>query len=328
MQTSLRTLLRSLAAPLLLWAAATAACAQGFPIAGKPIRIVVPYPPGGQAETYARVVAQGLGESLGVTVLVETKPGASTAIGALEVQRAAPDGHTLLFTNGLTHTQNPHLRDKLIYDPKLFTPVFQLVDAGTVLTAHPSLPANNMRELIAYAKANPNKVRYASISVGSSSHLIAESVAQKHGIALTHVPYKGSADAGRDLWAGHVDLLFDGLATAIPGITSKRVKALAVTGNARNPALPDVPTMSEEGVLDVDLSGFIGFFGPADMPEAVTQRLVAEMQKILSTPAVSELILKGGNRPAGGSAAQFKRLVTEQYDEWGKIIRKLGIKLE
>jgi tripartite-type tricarboxylate transporter receptor subunit TctC len=321
-----RTLALSLAA--LLLGAAAAASAQTFPTPGKPVRIVVPFTPGGQGETLARVVGTRLAEALGVPVIVETKPGASTALGASEVQRAAPDGHTLLFTNGLTHAQNPHLRAKLSYDAKKFTPLFQLVDAGNVLIANPALPANDVRELVAYAKANPGKISFASIGIGSGAHLLAELFMQKTGIVMTHVPYKGSADANRDLWGGQVDILFDGFGTALQGLNAKRVKALGIATKTRNPALPDVATFAEQGVDGVDLPGYIGFFGPADMPPAVVARLNTEMQKILDTPAVAEQILQGGNTPAGGPPAKFAKVVADQYDTWGGVIQKLGLKLE
>ncbi|MCA0241127.1 MAG: tripartite tricarboxylate transporter substrate binding protein [Proteobacteria bacterium] len=312
----------------LLLGAVTAEAADGFPTPGKPIRIIVPFTAGGQAETMARIVGTRLADVLGVPVIVETKPGASTALGASEVQRAAPDGHTLLFTNGLTHAQNPHLRAKLAYDPRKFTPIFQLVESGNVLIANHSLPVGNVRELVAFAKANPGKISYASIGAGSGAHLLAELFMQKTGTALTHIPYKGSADANRDLWGGQVDVMFDGFGTAIQGLNAKRVKALGIATKTRNPALPDVPTLAEQGVDGVDLQGYIGFFGPADMPPAVVTRLNAEMQKILDTPAVTEQILQGGNTPAGGSAAKFAKVVAEQYDTWGGVIQKIGLKLE
>jgi tripartite-type tricarboxylate transporter receptor subunit TctC len=302
--------------------------AQAFPILGKPIRIVVPYPAGGQAELYARQVASKLAEALAVPVLVELKPGASTAIGAADVQRSAPDGHHLLFTNGLTHVQNPHFRQRLAYDAKLFTPIFQWVDAGNVLTAHPSVPASNLQELIAYAKANPGKLSYASISPGSSSHLMAEILKLKTGIELTHVPYKGAADAGRDLWAGQVQLLFDGMQTATTAIKAQRVKPLAMAAAVRNPSMPTVPTAQEQGVSGLDLPGFIGFFGPADMPVVTVNRLNAELQKILELPEMAELIRSGGNLPAGGSAESFRMMLSEQYERWGEIIRHIGLKLD
>lgn len=316
-----------LLAPL-LFALASESPAQEFPLPGKPIRIVVPFPAGGQADTLSRAMGLRLGESLGVPVVTDFKPGASTAIGALDVQRSPADGHTLLFTNPLTHAQNPHLRAQLTYDPRLFTPIFQLVDAPNVLTAHPSVPANTVRELVAFAKVNPGKLTFASISPGSSSHLLGELLMQKTGIVLVHVPYKGAGDANRDLWGGQVNFLFDGMGSAIPGIKAKRVKPLAIAAKQRNPALPDVPTFDEEGIAGVDLAGYVGFFGPAGMPQAIVARLNAEMQKAMDTPAMTELILRGGNSPAGGPPAKFAKLVSEQSEAWGAVIRKLGLKLE
>ncbi len=313
---------------MLLLAGAAEIPAQEFPISGKPIRIVVPYPAGGQADTLGRAVGMRMGEILGVPVVMDFKPGASTAIGASDVQRAPADGHTLLFTNPLTHAQNPHMRARLTYDAKQFTPVFQLVAAGNVLTVHPSVPANNMRELVAYAKANPGKLAFASISPGSSSHLLGELLMQKTGISMVHVPYKGAADANRDLWAGQVQMLFDGLGSAVPGIKANRVRPLAIAAKQRSRALPDVPTFDEEGIAGVDLEGYIGFFGPAGMPPAVVARLNAALQKAMEVPAVNDLILQSGNVPAGGSAARFAELVSHQFEAWGAVIRAIGLKLD
>lgn len=310
----------------LLLASAPESPAQGFPVPGKPIRIVVPFPAGGQADTLGRAVGNRLGEALGVPVVTDFKPGASTAIGALDVQRALADGHTLLFTNPLTHAQNPHLRASLTYDAKQFTPIFQLVAAGNVLTVHPAVPVNNVRELVAYAKANPGKLTFASISPGSSSHLLGELLMQKTGISLVHVPYKGAADANRDLWGGQVNMLFDGLGSAIPGIKAGRVRPLAIAAKQRSKGLPDVPTFDEAGVAGVDLEGYIGFFGPAGMPPAIVARLNAEMQKAME--AMTELILQSGNVPAGGPPAAFAKLVSDQSDAWGAVIRTIGLKLE
>lgn len=313
---------------MLLLTGAAQGVAQEFPTAGKPIRVVVPFPPGGQADTLGRAVSMRMGEALGVPVVMDFKPGASTAIGAQDVQRAAPDGHTLLFTNPLTHAQNPHLRAKIPYDPKQFTPIFHYVISGNLLTVHPSVPANNVRELVAYAKANPGKLSFASISPGSSSHLLGELLMQKTGISMVHIPYKGAADANRDLWSGQVQMLFDGLGSAVPGIKAGRVRPLALAAKQRSSALPDVPTFEEAGVAGVDLEGYIGFFGPANMPPAIVNRINAELQKAMQAHAVNELILQSGNVPAGGPASNFAKLVADQTEAWGALIRSIGLKLE
>ena len=322
--------MRILAATALMCTAwGPAALAQGFPTPGKTIRIIVPFPPGGQTDIHARLVAPRLAESLGVPVVVENKPGASTALGAQEVARAAADGHTLLYANPTAHTQLPHLVGKLAYDPFAdFTPIVRFVRAATVLVAAPGLPAANVRELVAYARANPGKLNYASVSPGSSSHLNAEMLKQQAGIDILHVPYKGSADATRDLFGGQVQLMFDGLATAVTNVRAGRVKALGLADTQRNPALPDVPTFTEQGVPGIDIYGWIGFFGPGSLPRETTARLNAELNRILAQPEVREALRRGGNDPDGGSADDFARTVRDQHDRWGAVIRKLGLRLE
>ncbi len=319
----------ALAALAFVLAAAGPVAAQTFPIPGKPVRIVIPFPPGGQTDVLARIVAPRLGEALGVPVVVENKPGANTMLGAQEVARAAPDGHTLLFTNPASLTQLPHLVSKLAYDPaKDFTPIIQFVRTTVVLVASPAVPASNVQELIAYAKANPGKLNYASFATGSSSHLYAEMLKMQAGIDLLHVPYKGTADAMRDLFGGQVQLMFDGVATAVANTKAGKVKALGIAGVERNPALPDVPTITEQGIAGIDIVSWIGFFGPGGMAPATVARLNAELAKILNVPEVNDLVRKGGNEPAGGSPQDFARSVQDQYDRWGRVIKHVGIKLE
>ncbi|MBL8386587.1 MAG: tripartite tricarboxylate transporter substrate binding protein [Burkholderiales bacterium] len=310
-------------------AASAAASAQGFPQPGRAVRIIVPFPPGGQTDIHARLVAPRLADALGVPVVVENKPGASTALGATEVARAAADGHTLLYANPTAHTQLPHLTGKLAYDPfRDFTPIVSFVRAATVLVATPAVPAANVRELVAHAKANPGKLNYASVSPGSSSHLNAEMLKMQAGIDILHVPYKGSADAIRDLFGGQVQLMFDGLATAVANVRAGRVKALGVADTRRNPALPDVPTFTEQGVAGIDIFGWIGFFGPGGLPRETTARLNADLNRILALPEIRDAVLKGGNDPDGGSAEDFARTVRDQHERWGRVIRSLGLKLD
>jgi tripartite-type tricarboxylate transporter receptor subunit TctC len=310
--------------------AAAPALAQNFPVPGKPIRIVVPFPPGGQTDVYARLVGPRLTEALGGTpVVVENKPGANTALGAADVARSAPDGHSILFTNPAALTQLPHLVSKLQYDPvKDFTPVAQFVTTTVVLVANPSVPANTVGELIAYAKANPAKLNYASFAMGSSSHLYAEMLKLQAGVDIVHVPYKGTADAMRDLLGGQVQLMFDGLATATANTRAGKVKALGIADKKRNPALPDVPTFTEQGIAGVDVGSWIGFFGPGGLPREVTARLNGELVKIARVPEVSEVIRKGGNEPAGGTPEEFAREVQSQSETWGRVIRQIGIRLD
>ena len=313
-----------------LLAASLPALAQTFPVPGKPIRIVVPFPPGGQTDVYARVVAQHLGEALGgVSVVVENKAGGNTMVGAADIARAPADGHALLFINPAALTQLPHLLSRQPFDPvKDFTPVIQFVRTTVVLVAHPAVPVGSVRDLVTYARANPGKLNYASWAAGSSSHLYAEMLKLNTGIDLAHIPYKGTADAMRDLLGGQVQLMFDGMATATTNTRAGRVKALGIADTRRNAALPDVPTFTEQGVDGIDMTSWIGFFGPGNLAPAATARLNAELQKILRISQVGELIRNGGNEPAGGTPEDFGRAVQDQSDRWGKVIRHIGLKLD
>jgi len=302
--------------------------AQTFPIPDKPIRIIIPFSPGGQAEVIGRRFGMHLFESMGVPVLIDTKPGANTGIGALEVQRAAPDGHTLLLTNGLTHVTNPMMRPKLSYDASKFTPIFQIVGSSTVLIANTSQPFNNVQELVAYGRANPGKLTYASIGTGSTAHLLGELFAQQTGITMTHVPYKGSGQATQDLMGGQVDMMFDGFGSAIASLAGKRVKTIGVATRERNEAMPDVPTIGEQGVEGITSEGYIGIFGPANMPPAIVARLNSELQKALDIPSMDTFLRGTGNTPAGGSADQFAQKIAAEIQVWGPLVKRLNIVLE
>jgi len=302
--------------------------AQTFPVPDKPIRVIVPFSPGGQAEVIGRRFGMHLSESMGVPVLIDTKPGANTGIGALDVQRAAPDGHTLLLTNGLTHVTNPMMRRNLSYDATQFTPIFQIVGASTVLIANASQPFDTVQELVAYGKANPGKLTYASIGTGSTAHLLGELLAQQAGISMTHVPYKGSGQATQDLMGGQVHIMFDGFGSAIASIASKRVKPIGVATRERNEAMPEVPTIEEQGVPGITSEGYIGIFGPANMPPEVVTRLNAEFQKTLEMSSVNEFLRSTGNTPAGGSAEQFVQKIAAEVAVWGPLVKRLNIVLE
>ena len=313
-----------------LLAFCTVACAQGFPQAGKSIRIVVPTPPGGTTDIQARLIGPKLGEALGgLPVLVDNKPGASTIIGAQDVARAAPDGYTLLYTFSVTHTQAPHLFTNIPYDAlRDFTPVTLVAHAANILVVHESVPATNVRELVAYAKANPGMLNFASFSPGSSSHLQGELLKMEAQIDIHHVPYKGSGDALKDLLAGRVQLMFDGPATAIANARTGRVRMLGVIGAKRLPGASEVPTMAEAGFPGVGGIGYLGVFAPAGLPPQTLQRLNAELVKIVRSPEVSESLIRGGTEPAGSSPEEFAATVRELYDTWGRVIRQLALKLD
>jgi tripartite-type tricarboxylate transporter receptor subunit TctC len=315
----------ALVLPLLL----CAAWAQAFPTAGKPVRIVVPFPAGGQTDVQARAVAQKMQAALGVPVLVDNKPGASTIIGAQDVIRAAPDGHTLLYTIAITAAQNPHLFAKLPYDPlKDLTPVMFAARSSTVLVVPAASPFNSVKDVIDYARANPGKLNFGSFSLGSTSHLNGEIFKQAAGIDMLHVPYKGSAEAIVAVIGNQVQLLFDGPTTAINNAKAGKVKMLAVADASRYAVLKDVPTMAEAGVKGVDVPGGMQFFGPANMPRDVLQRVNAALAAALKEPEVVKLFVDGGTEIVASSAEEHARSVKEQHERWGAVIRGLNLRLD
>ena len=254
--------------------------AQAFPIPGKPVRIVVPFPPGGTSDIHARHVASKLGPALGVSVIIENKPGASTIIGAMAVVKAEPDGHTLLYTLTLTVASNPHLFSKLPYDPvRDFTPITYACNGTTVLAVSSSIPVSNVRELIEHARKNPGKLNFGSWSPGGGGQLNGELLKELAGIDIVHVPYKGSADLVQALASGHVQIAFDGLITARTLEKSGKVKIIAIADDKRALAAPEVPTMAEAGVPGAYASGGYHFFGPGNLPRAIVARLNAELVK-------------------------------------------------
>jgi tripartite-type tricarboxylate transporter receptor subunit TctC len=303
------------------------AYAQQFPIPGKPIRIIVPFAAGGQTDIQARAIAQRMAETMSVSVIVENKPGASTLIGAREVQKAAPDGHTLLYTIA-THVQMPHLYRTAPWDVFIdFTPITTGARSATVLTAHISAPFNTVPELVAYAKANPGKLNYASFGAGSSSHLNGEMLRMMADIDLVHVPYKGSGDAMKDHLAGEVQLFFDGPTTAIANQQTGRVKFIATAAETRKAALPNVPTMREQG-YDIGAWGYLWFWGPAGMPPALVEQVYGHIAKAVMHPDTKELFAKGGAEATAIPPAEMVREVKRLDQRWGAIIREVGVKLD
>ena len=315
--------------PLAIVGAPAAALAQAFPTPGKAIRIVVPFPAGGQTDIQARLLAAKLQPALGVTVLVDNKPGASSILGTMEVVRAPADGHTLLYTITVTAAQNPHLFTKLPYDPmKDLTPVMFAARSSTVLTVPANSPFNSVADLIQFAKANPGKLNYASFSLGSTSHLVAELMQQATGTQMTHIPFKGSADAGMALMGGQVDFLFDGPTTAIANARGGKVKMLAFTDPKPYAALGSLPNMAQAGVPGVDVTGGMQFFGPRNMPPEVLAKVNAALATALKDPEVAKVYADGASEIVASSAAEHAVTVKEQYERWGGVIRKLGLKLD
>jgi len=319
--------MRILVTLLAALAAALPAAAQTFPQPGKAVRIVVPFAPGGATDVQARLIAQKMGGALGAPVLVDNKPGGSTVIGAREVQKAAPDGHTLLYTIAI-HVQLPHLYRAPPWDAlRDFTPITAGALGGTVLTAHASVPASNLRELVAYAKANPGKLNYASFGTGTTAHLNGEWLRRLAGIDIVHVPYKGSGDAMKDLLSGQVQLFFDGVNTAISNTKTGRVKMLAAATEKRIPVLPELPTMKEQGI-DMGIDGFLGFFGPAGMAPATVDAVYRALAAAISQPDVKEAFARDGYEASGMPPADYARFLRGVSDRWAGVIRDVGVRLD
>ena len=295
---SLRALL--LAGVTVLASVAQPAFAQGYP--AKPIRIVVPYPAGGGIDIMSRQIAQRLAQKFNQSVVVENKPGAGTLVAAETVARAAPDGHTLLVTTDATMTINPHLYSKLPYDPvKDFVPVTQMVFLNQLLVANANLPASNLKELLAYAKANPGKLNYASYGVGSQPHLAMEILKSQAGVDIVHVPYKGIPQAVPAAIAGEVQLTFSGAASTQAHIKAGKLKAIAIGGTRRLSIMPDVPTFAESGFSEVPANAWFGLFAPAGTPRDIVMMLHGEVTRMLKEPDYlqKEIVAKGYELVAG-----------------------------
>lgn len=316
-----RTLLGVLAA------AAAGARAEGSVIGSRPVRLLVGFAPGGTNDILARAIAPNFGDALGATVVVENKPGANGVLAGSAVAQAAPDGHTLLFTFAGTMTQNPHTMLNQPYDVfKDFTPIGTVAVGPQVLLAWSGLPVHDVRELVAYAKANPGKLSISSSGTGTSTHVYAEILMRRAGIELLHVPYKGAGDAARDLSSGVVQLTFTGAPTAVQLLASGRVRALGVTAPQRSAVLPDIPTMTEQGVPGLDLQGWQGIFGPAHMPPAVVKALNDALAKALAEPDLKARVAKTLWEARASTPAELGRMVERDYQLWGSLVKEFGIK--
>jgi len=321
----------SLIAPSLAWAISTLISAQAhsqdYP--AKPIRIVVPFSPGGVADNSARVVADPLGARLGQQVLVENRPGASGNIGTQAVAQAAPDGYTLLLGFDGTMVINPHVFPKIPFDTlKDFAPVTKLGDATLILVAHPSVPARNLAEFIAHARARPGSFAYGTSGTGGTPHLAGELLKLRTGIALEHVPYKGGGQAITDVVGGQIPLVFTAIATAQQYVRTGRLVALGVPGARRSAALPDVPTFAESGLAGFDVSSWTGIFAPASTPRPVIDKLQRELAAVLRTAFVRERYAVLGIEPVGNSPQEFGDQVRADLARWEKVVRAANVRLE
>jgi tripartite-type tricarboxylate transporter receptor subunit TctC len=301
----------------------SSAVAQSWP--AKPVRVIVPFSPGGVADSSARVVSERLGARLGQAVIVENRPGASGNIGTAAVAASAPDGYTLLLGFDGTMVINPHVYARLPFDTlRDFAPVTKLGDATLILVAHPSVAAKDLRELISLKK----DFSYGTAGTGSTPHLAGELLAQRTGIALTHVPYKGGGQAMGDVVGGQIPLVYTAIATAQQFVKSGKLKGLGVSSAKRSPSLPEVATFVESGLAGFVVDSWVGILAPAKTPRAVLERLQKEIAAVLKEPEMRERYATLGIEPVGNTPEQYTEQIRADLARWEKVVKQANIKIE
>lgn len=317
--------LKSIACVLLL--SATTAHAQPYPT--KPIRFIVPFPPGGGNDTIARQVGQKLSAAFGQQVLVDNRPGAGGAIGAEAAARAAPDGHTVFLAGVATHGINPNLRKKLPYDPvKDFDAVSLIASAPLLVVVHPSLPVNSVKELVALAKAKPGQINFASNGAGGSSHLAVELFKMMTGTQVTHIPYKGLSPALTELLSGEVQLMFSSAVAMLPQVKAGKLRAIAMTGARRSAAIPDIPTVAEAGVRGYETGSWYGVVVPAGTPKAAITKLNQEIVSFIRSPETVARMNNEAVIPVGSTPDEFTTHIKKELARWAQVIKQAGVQLE
>lgn len=307
-------------------ALASAVHAQDFP--DQPIRLLIPYPPGGSADMLARPLTEKLQAELGQPVVLEYKAGAGGSIATAQLARAKPDGHTILMVLA-AHAINPNLYPDLPYDTrKDFTPVSLVATLPLLVAAPKKTPADNMQELVAYAKANPGVLTFASAGNGNTSHLAAEMFKSTADINMLHIPYKGSGPAVVALLAGDVSLMFDSISTSMPQVKAGKLKALAVTGAKRSALLPDVPTVKESGFPDFVVNGWYGILAPAGTPKPVVDKLNKAFANAANDPAVKKQLAGYGYEVVASTPQEFSQHIDKELAQWQKIIKEAGVKMQ
>ena len=301
--------------------------AQQFPT--KPIRIVVPFPPGGFSDVFSRIIGQKMNESWGQQVVVDNRPGAGGNIGADIVAKSPPDGYTLCMGTIGTHAINATLFSKLPYDPvRDFVAVAFVVEAEGLLVVHPSLPVKTTKELIALARTRPGQLTYASAGAGTTSHLAGELFKTMAKVDITHVPYKGNVPAMTDLMSGETSMLFATLPTVLPQVQANRLRGIAVLGARRSAALPQIPTMAESGLRGFEVNNWTGLLAPAGTPPAAVSRLNTEVNRIMQLPDVQARLPKEGLRHVAMTPQQFGDFVRSEKEKWAPIVKATGAKAD
>ncbi|MCC7483424.1 MAG: tripartite tricarboxylate transporter substrate binding protein [Burkholderiales bacterium] len=308
---------------------APASCGLAEPYPGRPVRMIVPFPPGGSTDIMARMVAQKLADRLGEQVIVDNRGGAGGTIGMNLAARAAPDGHTLMMSTSITHTVGVSLYRKLPYNVLTdFAPITLAASVPLLLVVNPSVPAKSVKDLVALARAKPGELHYASPGNGTSGHLAAEMFKSMANVDIVHVPYKGGGPAMVDLIAGQVQMLILSAMATLPHVKTGKLRALALTSLTRSPNLPHIPTVSESGLPGYEVVLWYGLFAPARTPAAVIARLNKEVVGIMQSPEMRERLAGEAGQPVGNTPQQFQEIVRTDVAKWAKVVREAGIRVE
>lgn len=319
--------IQTLLSALVLALCSMTASAQAWPT--KPVTIVVPWPPGGPSDIAARPIAKGLSDSLGQSFLVENRGGAGGNLGTAGVTKAAPDGYTLLITSSAPIVINPSLYKNMPFDPaKDLIPITNLIRVPLVLAAHPSVPANNLQELVALIRSKNGGFQYASAGNGTPQHLTGELFKSVAKLDMIHIPYKGSAPAINDLLGGHVPIMFDSTVAITPHIKAGKLKPIAVSGAKRSPQFPDVPTFAESGYPEVESYAWYGFFAPAGTPKELIAKINAEALKAMKQPEFQKTLADTGSENVGDTPENFRKFVEAEAQKWGRVVKMSGAKVD
>ena len=320
-------MLKKLAAALGLWLTAATALAQAFP--AKPIRIVVPFAPGGTSDILARAIGPKMTETWGQPVVVENKAGANGNVGAEFVVRSAPDGYTLLLSDVGALAINPSVYPNMAYDPvKDFAPVIMVSYSPHVLAVHPSVPATTIKELVAYAKANPGKLNFANSGTGGAPHLAGVDFAQRTGIQWAYIPYKGGSQAVTDVVAGQSNVLFNGMLATYPSVKGGRLRGIAVSSAERVPSAPELPTVAESGLAGFVTGSYQGVLAAAGTPREIVAKLNAEFTRILNTQDMKDMLAKQGTEVRAGTPEALGTFIASEKARWAKVVKEAGIKAD
>jgi tripartite-type tricarboxylate transporter receptor subunit TctC len=299
--------------------------AQAYP--DKPIKLIVPWPPGGGADVVSRLLSKAVGDELGTQIIIDNRGGAAGNIGATAAARSAPDGYTIVFAYSGTHSINRHLYKTMPFEESDFAPIVFLASVPQLLTVRVDSPYKSVADVIAAAKANPGKLTYGSSGNGAINHMAGQLFADMAGIKLQHVPYKGGAPATNAILSGEIDLIFGEPAPLLPHVRSGKLRAIAVTSAKRSPSVPDLPTIAEVAVPGYEVTSWNGFLAPAGTPDAAIKRLNASFNKVLADPAMRERLIQMGYEPVGGAPELFSKHIAEETKKWGPVIKASGLEM-